>query len=152
MPSLYGAVKSKTGELLQDSMEYCKGALQSVSRSFALTIPLVEENILGPIMVGYLEARILDTFEDDIGRREISLEERIEAMNMLMEILENPNSESTKEKIEMLKDTYFTDIEEEAQNETIFDEEEPLEEEASAPKVSNEMAQYMSAISRTVKK
>ena len=55
MPSLYGAVKSKTGELLQDSMEYCKGALQSVSRSFALTIPLVEENILGPIMVGYLK-------------------------------------------------------------------------------------------------
>ena len=75
MPSLYGAVKSKTGELLQDSVEYCKGALQSVSRSFALTIPLVEENILGPIMVGYLEARILDTFEDDIGRREITLEE-----------------------------------------------------------------------------
>ena len=102
MPSLYGAVKSKTGELLQDSMEYCKGALQSVSRSFALTIPLVEENILGPIMVGYLEARILDTFEDDIGRREISLEERIEAMNMLMEILEHPNAESTKEKIDIL--------------------------------------------------
>ena len=102
MPSLYGAVKSKTGELLQDSMEYCKGALQSVSRSFALTIPLVEENILGPIMVGYLEARILDTFEDDIGKREISLEERIEAMNMLMDILENPNAESTKEKIETL--------------------------------------------------
>ena len=102
MPSLYGAVKSKTGELLQDSVEYCKGALQSVSRSFALTIPLVEENILGPIMVGYLEPRILDTFEDDIGRREITLEERIEAMNMLMEILENPNSDSTKEKIEIL--------------------------------------------------
>ena len=53
-------------------------------------------------MVGYLEARILDTFEDDIGRREITLEERIEAMNMLMEILENPNSESTKEKIDIL--------------------------------------------------
>lgn len=102
MPSLYGAVKSKTGELLQDSMEYCKGALQSVSRSFALTIPLVEENILAPIMVGYLEARILDTFEDDIGSREISLEERIKAMNMLMEILENPSSESTNEKIEIL--------------------------------------------------
>ena len=101
MPSLYGAVKSKTGELLQDSMEYCKGALQSVSRSFALTIPLVEENILAPIMVGYLEARILDTFEDDIGSREISLEERIKAMNMLMEILENPSSESTNEKIEI---------------------------------------------------
>ena len=110
MPSLYGAVKSKTGELLQDSMEYCKGALQSVSRSFALTIPLVEENILGPIMVGYLEARILDAFEDDIGRREISLEERIEAMNMLMDILENPNAESTKEKIEILTAIILTGL------------------------------------------
>ena len=67
MPSLYGAVKSKTGELLQESMDYCKGALQSVSRSFALTIPLVENNILGPIMVGYLEARILDTLEEFIA-------------------------------------------------------------------------------------
>ena len=99
MPSLYGAVKSKTGELLQDSMEYCKGALQSVSRSFALTIPLVEENILGPIMVGYLEARILDTFEDDIGRREITLEERIEAMNMLMDILENQTLKVQKKRL-----------------------------------------------------
>ena len=35
-------------------------------------------------------------------KKEISLEERIEAMNMLMEILENPNAESTKEKIEIL--------------------------------------------------
>ena len=52
MPSLYGAVKSKTGEMFQDSMDYCKGALQSVSRSFALTIPLDEENILAPNMVG----------------------------------------------------------------------------------------------------
>ena len=98
MPSLYGAVKSKTGEVLQESMDYCKGALQSVSRSFALTIPLVEENILAPIMVGYLEARILDTFEDDIGRREISLEERIHSMNLLMEVLESPSSSSAKEK------------------------------------------------------
>jgi len=102
MPSLYGAVKSKTGEVLQESMDYCKGALQSVSRSFALTIPLVEENILAPIMVGYLEARILDTFEDDIGRREISLEERIHSMNMLMEVLESPSSISAKEKAKEL--------------------------------------------------
>ena len=102
MPSLYGAVKSKTGEILQDSMEYCKGALHSVSRSFALTIPLVEDNILAPIMVGYLEARILDTFEDDIGIREISLEERIHSMNILMEILESPSSPSGKEKAKKL--------------------------------------------------
>ena len=105
MPSLYGAVKSKTGELLQESMDYCKGALQSVSRSFALTIPLVEENILAPIMVGYLEARILDTFEDDIGKREISLEERIHSMNLLMEVLESPSSSSAREKAKELVDS-----------------------------------------------
>ncbi len=105
MPSLYGAVKSKTGELLQDSMDYCKNALQSVSRSFALTIPLVEDNILAPIMVGYLEARILDTFEDDIGVREISLEERIHSMNLLMEVLENPSSASGKEKAKILAES-----------------------------------------------
>ena len=75
-----------------------------------------------------------------------------EKLKGLAEGVEFVSEEDFKEKIEMLKDTYFTDIEEEAQNETIFDEEEPLEEEASAPKVSNEMAQYMSAISRTVKK
>ena len=105
MPSLYGAVKSKTGEMFQDSLDYCKGALQSVSRSFALTIPLVEENILAPIMVGYLEARILDTFEDDIGKREISLEERIKSMNILMEILESPDSKSAKIKAKELADS-----------------------------------------------
>jgi hypothetical protein len=75
-----------------------------------------------------------------------------EKLKGLAEGVDFVSEEDFKEKIEMLKDTYFTDIEEEAQNETIFDEEEPLEEEASAPKVSNEMAQYMSAISRTVKK
>lgn len=105
MPSLYGAVKSKTGEMFQDSLDYCKGALQSVSRSFALTIPLVEENILAPIMVGYLEARILDTFEDDIGKREISLEERIKSMNILMEILESPDSKSARIKAKQLADS-----------------------------------------------
>lgn len=75
-----------------------------------------------------------------------------EKLKGLAEGVDFVSEEDFKEKIEMLKDTYFTDIEEEAQNETIFDEDEPLEEEATSPKVSNEMAQYMSAISRTVKK
>ena len=40
-PSLYGAVKNRANEALVESLDYCKWALQSVSRSFALTIPLV---------------------------------------------------------------------------------------------------------------
>jgi farnesyl-diphosphate farnesyltransferase len=85
-----------------ESLDYCKWALQSVSRSFALTIPLVEEALLAPIMVGYLEARILDTFEDDIGKRHVSLEERVHAMNAIMEILERPDSQMAKRKAKEL--------------------------------------------------
>ena len=101
-PSLYGAVKSRANEALQESLDYCKWALQSVSRSFALTIPLVEDALLAPIMVGYLEARILDTFEDDIGKRHVSLEERVRAMNAIMEILERPDSPMAERKAQEL--------------------------------------------------
>ena len=102
VPSLYGAVKSRANDALVESLDYCKWALQSVSRSFALTIPLVEEALLAPIMVGYLEARILDTFEDDIGKRHVSLEERVHAMNAIMEILERPDSQMAKRKAKEL--------------------------------------------------
>ena len=101
-PSLYGAVKNRANDALVESLDYCKWALQSVSRSFALTIPLVEEALLAPIMVGYLEARILDTFEDDIGKRHVSLEERVNAMNAIMEILERPDSQMAKRKAKEL--------------------------------------------------
>ena len=101
-PSLYGAVKNRANDALVESLDYCKWALQSVSRSFALTIPLVEEALLAPIMVGYLEARILDTFEDDIGKRHVSLEERVHAMNAIMEILERPDSQMAKRKAKEL--------------------------------------------------
>ncbi len=101
-PSLYGAVKNRANEALVESLDYCKWALQSVSRSFALTIPLVEDALLAPIMVGYLEARILDTFEDDIGKRHVSLEERVRAMNAIMEILERPDSEMADRKAQEL--------------------------------------------------
>ncbi len=101
-PSLYGAVKSRANDALVESLDYCKWALQSVSRSFALTIPLVEEALLAPIRVGYLEARILDTFEDDIGKRHVSLKERVNAMNAIMEILERPDSQMAKRKAKEL--------------------------------------------------
>ena len=108
-PSLYGSVKSKTNKVLNDSLDYCKNALQSVSRSFSLTIPLVEESILAPIMVGYLEARILDTFEDDKGKRKIKIEDRIRSMNLIMEILEKPYDSESDEKAKEIAKTasYF---------------------------------------------
>ena len=75
-----------------------------------------------------------------------------EKLKGLAEGVDFVSEEDFKEKLDMIKDTYFSDIEEEVQNETIFDDDEPLEEEATAPKVTGEMAQYMNAISRTVKK
>ena len=102
MGSLYGKVKQATGSVLNESLEYCKHALQSVSRSFALTIPLVEDSILAPIMVGYLEARILDTFEDEVGKRRISLEERVTYMNAVMDILETSDTRAAREKVDEL--------------------------------------------------
>ena len=78
---------------------------------------------------------------------------QVEKLKSLAEGVDFISEEDFKEKLEMIKDTYFdSSIDEEVQNETIFDEDEPLEEEASAQKVTGEMAQYMSAISRTVKK
>ena len=103
MTSLYEAVKDLAsgtmGSILTESLEFCRSILQTVSRSFALTIPMVEQNILVPIMVGYLEARILDSFEDEVGRKETTLDQRMQAMDTIMEIIDNPDSEGTKEKI-----------------------------------------------------
>lgn len=103
MTSLYEAMKElasgTVGTLLTESLEFCRAILQTVSRSFALTIPMVEQNILVPIMVGYLEARILDSFEDEVGRKETTLEQRKQAMDTIMEIIDNPESESTQKKI-----------------------------------------------------
>ncbi len=45
-------------------LDFAWNILPEVSRSFALTIPFIESPYREEIMVGYLEARILDTFED----------------------------------------------------------------------------------------
>lgn len=106
MTSLYEAMKDlatgTVGTLLTESLEFCRSILQTVSRSFALTIPMVENNILVPIMVGYLEARILDSFEDEVGRKETTLEQRMQAMDTIMEIIDNPDSETAQEKIQQI--------------------------------------------------
>jgi farnesyl-diphosphate farnesyltransferase len=45
-------------------LEYCRVALPSVSRSFALTIPMLDAELRDKITVGYVVARVLDTIED----------------------------------------------------------------------------------------
>ena len=76
---------------------------------------------------------------------------QVEKMKSLSEGVDFVSVDDFAEKIEMIKENYFNSDQKEL-TETIFDEEEPLEEEATSPRVTGEMAQYMSAISRTVKK
>ena len=76
---------------------------------------------------------------------------QVEKMKSLSEGVDFISVDDFAEKVGMLKENYFNSDEEQT-TETIFDEDEPLEEEATSPRVTGEMAQYMSAISRTVKK
>jgi farnesyl-diphosphate farnesyltransferase len=64
-------------------LDFAWNILPQVSRSFALTIPFIEPPYREEIMVGYLEARILDTFEDC----PLPLKLRERAMNLWIEAL-----------------------------------------------------------------
>jgi len=85
--------------VVEKALEYCRSVLKNVSRSFALTIPMVEKNILVPVLVGYLEARILDTFEDEKGDKDIDNKKRVDNMKKVMSIIVEPDSLNSKKKI-----------------------------------------------------
>ena len=90
--------------VLEDAIKYCRLALKNVSRSFALTIPMVEENILTPIVVGYLEARIIDSFEDENGEIQITQYERMKNIDKVIGIITNPERHDLMERIEELRE------------------------------------------------
>ena len=71
--------------LVSEALKYCWNALNNVSRSFALTVPMVEKKISIPIMIGYLEARIIDNFEDE--GKFVSPKERLENIDKAVNII-----------------------------------------------------------------
>ncbi|MFW6006691.1 MAG: squalene/phytoene synthase family protein [Halanaerobiales bacterium] len=77
-----------------DAIRYCKKILPKVSRSFALTIPMLDDNIYKPIMVTYLQDRLLDNFEDEI--KDISLKKRKFLMDKVVEIFDPDSNDSNK--------------------------------------------------------
>lgn len=46
-------------------IDFCRDIMQKVSRSFALTVPLLDKRIREPVMITYLQDRLLDSFEDE---------------------------------------------------------------------------------------
>ncbi|HKL12547.1 MAG TPA: squalene/phytoene synthase family protein [Halanaerobiales bacterium] len=49
----------------KQAIDFCRNIMQEVSRSFALTIPLLDKRIREPVMITYLQDRLLDSFEDE---------------------------------------------------------------------------------------
>ena len=63
-------MKSETGErgdVLTDDIAYQESVLPGVSRTFALTIPVLPAKLADVVTNAYLLCRLADTIEDDIG-------------------------------------------------------------------------------------
>ena len=57
-----------------EPMKFAKGILGKVSRSFALTIPMLDKEIKNEVLLVYLQDRILDNFEDEIHPPNLKLQ------------------------------------------------------------------------------
>jgi len=57
-----------------EPMKYAKEILKKVSRSFALTIPMLDPEIKDEVLLAYLQDRILDNFEDEIHPPDLKLQ------------------------------------------------------------------------------
>lgn len=82
-------IKKKNKEI-----DFCRNILKKVSRSFALTIPLLDEKIKIPVMIIYLQDRLIDSFEDE---GELAVPIRKKYMNKVVSLF-NP-SVTKKKKI-----------------------------------------------------
>ncbi|MFW6034776.1 MAG: squalene/phytoene synthase family protein [Halothermotrichaceae bacterium] len=80
---------------MDESIKFCKKILGKVSRSFALTIPMLDDDIYLPVLITYLQDRLLDNFEDELTEDDISLAERREMMDNVVKLF-NPEVEKTE--------------------------------------------------------
>ena len=62
----------------ENALEFCENILKRVSRSFALTIPMLDDKIYKEVMITYLQDRLLDNFEDEVKDYRVYLENEIQ--------------------------------------------------------------------------
>ncbi len=60
-----------------NSMKFSKEILKEVSRSFALTIPMLDKEIKDEVLLTYLQDRILDNFEDEINPADFEFQKKM---------------------------------------------------------------------------
>lgn len=88
-----------------DAIRFCKDILSKVSRSFALTIPMLDDSIYKPIMITYLQDRLLDNFEDEV--KNISIKKRKYLMNQVVKIFDPDNSKYKKSLQKIMNKSYL---------------------------------------------
>jgi farnesyl-diphosphate farnesyltransferase len=88
----------------KQAIDFCRSIMQKVSRSFALTIPLLDKRIREPVMITYLQDRLLDSFEDEGN---LDTAKRKEYMDKVVKLFD-PELEDNKE------DKLIREIKEEA--------------------------------------
>ena len=86
--------------MAEQPIKFCKKILKKVSRSFALTIPMLDDRLYEPVMIVYLQDRLLDNFEDEVEG--IPLEERKRLMDKVVEIF-NPDNPKPQEAINIIE-------------------------------------------------
>ena len=79
-----------------EAYQYCKKILTEVSRSFALSIPMLDDVLQKPVTIVYLQDCLLDNFEDELPEDKISLEERFALMDKVVELF-RPDNDNIEE-------------------------------------------------------
>ncbi len=74
----------------EEARSFCREILEDVSRSFALTIPMLDDELRDPVTIIYLQDRLLDNFEDELPDVETGL--RQELMDEVVEIFRPEHS------------------------------------------------------------
>ena len=83
-----------------EAMKFARNILKEVSRSFALTIPMLDDEIKDEVLLTYLEDRILDNFEDEIHPENFELQK--DMMDRVSRIF-SPEEYNRDEDFEIIK-------------------------------------------------
>lgn len=76
----------------EKAFQYCKKLLTGVSRSFALSIPMLDDPLQIPVTIVYLQDRLLDNFEDELPEDKFSLEDRYLLMDKVVDLFRPENN------------------------------------------------------------
>lgn len=120
------------------------------ARADELEYKLDEQIRINAEMRKSIEEHVKEDLFDEIA--ESLTDTQKEKFRTLAEGVEFVNEDKYVEKLNVLKESYFTEASETKMVKSDFDDAEPLEEETQTRAIDPEMTAYMNAISRTVKK